>query len=123
MAILSLFLDRLKVDKLSKSLFLFFLYTENVNAVGDITYKDNEHLAVKCIVLHSLGMGGVLFAKMVKDMVWVFGTDYTSFVVTMVTGVYLVTGSGWRDVRYTCFHHQRGWRTLMIQYTHDVCEY
>lgn len=33
-----------------------FLYTENVNAVGYITYKDNEHLAVKCIVLHSLGV-------------------------------------------------------------------
>lgn len=70
MAFLSLFLDRLKVDKLSKRMFflLFFLYTENVNAVGNITYKDNEHLAVKCIVLHSLGMGGALLEGMVNDM-------------------------------------------------------
>lgn len=71
MAILSLFLDRLKVDKLSKSMFflLFFYIQKNVNAVGNITYKDNEHLAVKCIVLHGLGKGGVLFEKMVNDMV------------------------------------------------------
>lgn len=39
-----------------------------MNAVGNITYKDNEHLAVKCIVLHSLGMGGALLEGMVNDM-------------------------------------------------------
>lgn len=31
-----------------------------MNAVGNIPYKDNEHLAVKCIVIHSPGMDGVL---------------------------------------------------------------
>lgn len=32
--------------------FLFCFYIQkNVNAVGNITYKDNKHLAVKCIVL------------------------------------------------------------------------
>lgn len=49
--------------------FCFGLYTENVNAVGNITYKDNEHSAVKCIALHSLGMDSVLFEKMVNDTV------------------------------------------------------
>lgn len=44
-----------------------------MNAVRNITYKDNEHLAVKCIVLHGLGMDGVLFEKMVNEQVkmWV----------------------------------------------------
>lgn len=87
----------------------FVLYTENVNAVGNITYKDNEHLAVKCIVLHSLGMDSVLFEKMVNDMV----SDYT-FVVAMVTGVYLQLGTqcgdeerleGRSPMRHTCLHH------------------
>lgn len=40
-----------------------------MNAVGHLTYKDNEHLAVKCIVLHSQGMDGVLFDEMVTDVV------------------------------------------------------
>lgn len=50
-----------------------------MNTVGNITYKDNEHLAVKCIVLHSLGMDdGVLFGKrrLTKGLckhVWVSG--------------------------------------------------
>lgn len=34
-----------------------------MNAVRNITYKDNEHLAVKCTVLHGLGMDGGLFGK------------------------------------------------------------
>lgn len=61
MAMLSLFLDLFKVDKLLKEYFFkfMFLYTENVNAFGYITYKDNEHLAVKCIVLQSLGGDGL----------------------------------------------------------------
>lgn len=44
MAILSLSLDSLRVGKLSKRIFVLFcfvLYTENVNAVGNLTYKDN----------------------------------------------------------------------------------
>lgn len=67
MASLSLLLDHLKVDKLSKingfflyKFFGFVLYTENVNAVGNIPYKDNEHPAVKCVVIHSPGTDGVL---------------------------------------------------------------
>lgn len=39
-----------------------FLYTENVNTVFNITYKDNEHLAVKCVV-RSLGARGVLHSE------------------------------------------------------------
>lgn len=118
MAILSLFLDRLKVGKLSKSKFVFLLYTENVNAVGDITYKDNEHL--KCIVLHSLGI-----EKMVNDVVpanmWVSSGLAPPLVVTLVTGV--ERRSSWRDVRpVSIAAPSEGWRTLII-YTHDVCEY
>lgn len=57
---------------------LFVLYTENVNAVGNITHKDNEHLAVKCIVLNSLDMDGVLFEKMVNDCKYVSVSGLTT---------------------------------------------
>lgn len=56
MAMLSLFLDLFKSWKKNTFLSFMFLYTENVNTVSYITYKDNEHSAVKCIVLHSLGV-------------------------------------------------------------------
>lgn len=63
MAVLFL-LDHWKDDKLSKRIlfFTFFLFVfiyRNVNTVFNITYKDNEHLAVKC-VLRSLGVEGIL---------------------------------------------------------------
>ena len=72
MANLSLLLDHLKVDKLSTDSFVcFFFYVfllcfyiqKNVNTVGHITYKDNEHWAVKCIVLHSPGTDSGLLEK------------------------------------------------------------
>lgn len=100
MAILSLFLDRLKVDKLSKKyvfLLLFFYIQKNVNAVGNITYKDNEHLAVKCIVLHGLRKGGVLFEKMVNDMVsanmWVSRDTFRCY-----HGLSSASASAWHTV-------------------------
>lgn len=92
-------------------LFVFVLYTENVNTFGNITYKDNEHLAV-----NSLGVDGVLSEKIVNDLIsanMCRGTDYSCF-VTMVTGVYLQLGTqcgneerfeGCSPVRYTCLHH------------------
>lgn len=40
-------------------LFWFVFIYRNVNTVFNITYKDNEHLAVKC-VLRSLGVEGIL---------------------------------------------------------------
>lgn len=39
--------------------FWFVFIYRNVNTVFNITYKDNEHLAVKC-VLRSLGVEGIL---------------------------------------------------------------
>lgn len=58
------------------------------------------------------------------------GTDCT-FVVTMVTGVYLQldTQCGDKerlegcDTPVSIAAPSEGWRTLMMQYTHDVCEY
>lgn len=94
------FLDHLKVDKLSKRkvfLFRLFLYTENVNTVANVTYKDNEHLAVKCIVLQSRGMDGAgrpfkrLLMTRSLQICGCLGTRCT-FVVTMATSVYLQLG-------------------------------
>lgn len=63
MAVLFL-LDHWKDDKLSKRILFFYFFWfvfiyRNVNTVFNITYKDNEHLAVKC-VLRSLGIEGIL---------------------------------------------------------------
>lgn len=112
-----------------------------MNTVANVTYKDNEHLAVKCIVLQSQGMDGAgrLFKRLLMtrslQICGCFGMHCT-FVVTMATSVYLQLiiqcddedDDGWREealyvTPVSITEPSEGWRTLMIQCTHDVCEY
>lgn len=110
MAILSLCLDHLKVDKLSKG-FLFVCCLFSIHKMWTLlTYKDNEHLAMKCIVLHTVAWVRMTLSLQICGCL---GTDCT-FVVTMVTSVYLQPATGCSDEEqlegsghmwHTCLHH------------------